>query len=1286
LENKNLNILILLTETPQEFKAYLDKLSAQLYTRDQYKTEIKLTHIVVQGEEQAKQAEKDFLTNKNAIKILCLSQVKDIKGYLLSNGRFAMEPGLVDTKVGEYLLNKFFSENHNIHLDESFGESFQNFEKYEVVNHLNTGELIDEISLDAFDKGFNIVSLRSYLDHAIIYLTYLKQAGLSGIPFELEVSNNEDFYAVNIHAPVKNFTAEYMMDAFGNVNSKDPLQYILAIVNRSTDFLDITYIENPARIVMTGFWNKSKKKLNGLSFNNVLTSTQMMAQVEKKIRDYKPEVEKEIEVEAKKEELKPKSLPGSILEMVMTKDENSFLNKEPQKAASLIAFAIDEYQDKYPDRSINEIDQEDLNEIISGFPDEELIESLNVEDQENLLDRIQKKNITEAYDEELERVRSSLEDEEEYIEELSDTLNEEVVNRVTGSLDAETLNRILGDKDEDDFSQTVSGGKQEKDDFKLKISATKDDKKGDLVTRVSGSFESKAGEFNVKFNNSSPEDKKKGMFDFVTSSVASVKEDVSIDLKVRQYFTKNSPKKIQKGLENYALQKGLNLEDLSQDDLIEFKNDYLPEVVESVLEDEAAIEDFASSLEKPIDRSNQLQNNNSAEFKDKFKTRLEETLANVKSVSKDGDKYVVNDDNMSESEMQDAIKQTMKQTFSEEFKLDKANKAEIEKKEQEIIENLSFTLNMPKEEVAKIVKGASQVAKDKESQKVVDNIFQTKPGDKEQDDNTTQVVSASKETEISDENESTVVKASPDVQRDSQSLIETQLLSKIKKIEEENKKLQKQLQAQDMNNDVKEQVDQKKKEVEDAVTDKLNEELKNTPTSKEQEEIQKIESNLKETQEIVGKVKSGAALTNEEALRLAQAVENEKVLIENAKKAELENRKMAIEAQQKDSLFNSEITKATKALKAKDVVVDKLKESMQNIVGKKDRQLAEYKAQVESMNQRLNNDEASTLKVEMKGLKLDLSTQEKMVEVYKNKLENLVKSQEAKKGKDDSAQIQAENRSLQRIKTQLENQYNSEVKQKRSLEERYNKAKEMETKLRSKAMNAEASLKNAENANKQLNDQAMRLSKLLEKMKASGGADSKSQKEVELLKKQKEQLQAKLTQMAKSNSSGGDSDKELIQLKDQNKVLQAKLAKLSGSEVSADVTKELEQVKAQNQQLQDKLSKTAGDAVNPESLKELESVKAQNQQLQSKISELNEKLTAPVHNKPDPNAQSTNEKRLEQNVKKLNTELSKAKNEVAESKKLLQKMKQEKVATSNKMQLLAKELDKFKKAKGKKAA
>ena len=109
--------------------------------------------------------------------------------------------------------------------------------------------------------------------------------------------------------------------------------------------------------------------------------------------------------------------------------------------------------------------------------------------------------------------------------------------------------------------------------------------------------------------------------------------------------------------------------------------------------------------------------------------------------------------------------------------------------------------------------------------------------------------------------------------------------------------------------------------------------------------------------------------------------------------------------------------------------------------------------------------------------------------------------------------------------------------------------------------------------------------------------------------------------------------------------------------------------------------------------KEVQQAQDTAKQLHAKVLQLQEKLKNGSDNALADGASSNNgnanEKRLEQSVKKMNSELTKAKAEVAEKKKETMKFKTEITGLKNKLQLAAKELDKLKKAsasKGKKKA
>ena len=1113
-ENNSKYILNLVEELTDSLKSYFEKNSLELITRDQASNYEDIDYILVETAEEVKVASKDFSADKNEIAIVCLGTIKEMREFLLFNGRLTIDPVFAENALGEQILNKFFNKNYNIHLDESFSDLFDEPREFKVTNHLSAGIYIDELCVNAFENGFNIVALRSFMDHSITYFTYLKQAGLAGVPYEVEYTNNDSFFVVNIYLPVRNFVAEYMIDSFGSVNSKDPIQYLLGVVARSTEFLEVTYVENPGRLVLTAAWSKNeKKKIGGLAFNNIQTTSQTMSQLDKKVKQYK-EVEVEIqEVEQKEELLQPKALPGGILEMVVSKDENSILNKEPEKASNIVGFAVAIFAEKFPDKSLNDIDEEEFNQIISDYDEQDVVQQLSDDDKEHLLEKIQKNNITEAYDEELERVRDGLEEEDDFKQELQSTMTEEVSKRVAGHLDADALNKILGSKDKDDWQTKISGGEEKPDDFMTKISGMDKKKEGPFAQMISSSFEKKASEFNVNISNSNDPNEKKGMMrSMISSTVDDIKsfDNNMVSSSVKSFAAKNVPKNIELGMEEYAKKMGKVFENLSMEEIDDFQKNELPAIIENTLSDEDQIEEFRAELEK---KSPEPQMGGmDAEFEDKFKEKLEEKLASLDFVDKVDDKFVITSNQVDDDQMQQIIQSTMKETMDEEFKLEKATKAEIEIQEKKIIENLSATLNVDKEEMSQIVKGGTQVAKEKELQTVVDNLFQNQPGEKEE-----KVVIGDKEFGKDDK---AVVKEAKNPQKNKTSnLAETELLKKLKKTELDKKKLE--INVKMLETKLKSQSETQSK-INEIDSKSKAEVEKQTKEDKAASILPEASGLNQKAEEVIKDLKAGKEVNDNGKEALEALLAREKDILAKAKTIETDLKKSQLEVKQKESLFRSEIELANRTTKGKDLVIEKIKESMKSLVARKDTEVGGLVNQLEVLNQRLNNDVSTKLVTQVKSLQGDNEKLAKSAEIFKNRLETLSNSKKAQAGADNPKQLGDENRALRTAKTQLENKMLIATKEAKSFESRYNKSKELEIIFRTESSQYKAKAVDLESKVRALKDNEARLSSIASKAQAQG-VKNDSGKEVEALKIKNTQLNAKLMEMMEKLKAGGPS-------------------------------------------------------------------------------------------------------------------------------------------------------------------
>ena len=1171
-DKKTLQILDLCSKPNDALAALLGRLSCEVVRREKVENYESLDFVIVDGEEEAKAAQRDFACAQNDVVVICVGPVKEVRGFLLGNGRMNVDPEFIGTALGQAVLENFFTAQRSIHLGEAYSGQFSETDSFKVVNHLSLGLSADELSLAAFEKGFNIVALRSFLDHILIYLTYLKQAGLAGIPFEIEYSSNDELFAVNIHAPVKNFAAEYLLDSFGAVNSKDPIQYLLGVAARSTDYLDISYVEDPARIVFGAFWGRSNTKSGGLGFNNIKTTAQIAAGLERKIRAYKPGQEREEAAAAKAQELKTKSLPGGILAMALNSSEGSFFIREPEFASGLIAFIIGRFEERHPDQSLNEMELADLVKILGEHSNADAVSKLSGKDHEDILEKIHKKHITDAYNEELQRARERLKDDEDFTKDLSDNFSNEVVKRVSGHLDAEVLNRILGQKEEEDAAIRI-GGQEDVDNFKAVVKGIKEKHKGEFSQKISGSFESKAGEFRVSVSGSG-EDSKKGLFNFVSSALSGV-EDLNLDKRAKSFFLRSAPARISAGLEKYASRIGLDIATLEESHLIDFKNTELPLIIEDTLSDEPSIEEFVKGLETSFDRSDAVLNNGSPEFREKFKRKLESRLGEIEGLEVQDGRYVFTDEKVEEEAAQAIIQSAMREALSEDFSFNEGSKEEIDAKEQLAIQELSKTLKKDSEEVAKIIKGASEDTKEKEAQKVVANLFAEKPGEKED------VV-----LEEYKQSEEEIAKARSKEQGSSNSsLEEAHLLKRLKGIEDENKKLRDALKAMEINKEAQKSGVEALERIDKIAQKEVSEEL---AKGNSKSELGQVVVDLEQALDGLDKgaitaLREGRPIDKDEAEKIAQAIEREQQLLTSAREAQDNIRKLEIEIQKKESLFLAEVKKANKSLKAKDLVVQKAKDSMQLLVEKKQSEIRDAKKHIEELNQRLNDDQSTKLLSQVKALKKECESTAKIAEMYKSKVEGMLKKKTRNNQNSQAEQMASENRTLSRLNVQLENKLNSELREKKSFENQYNKLKAQEGKLRARANGAESQVKKLQEECEKFKANEARLVALANK-KEGGGSDPKLLKELEMLKATNAQLQATMKDMADKGRGGG----------------------------------------------------------------------AQSQAAASSV------------------PASTKEKHLEQSVKKLNGELSKARNEVSDAKKAMQKMKAETVALKNKIKMLEK--------------
>ena len=897
-------------------------------------------------------------------------------------------------------------------------------------------------------------------------------------------------------------------------------------------------------------------------------------------------------------------------------------------------------------------DKDNFSQTVSGLP----------EDKDDFSQTVSGSAEDEKYE---QFVSNGLAEDEDAAQFLSDIGIED---------EAEQMLVFGADDEHEEFVTVVEGGEENAEDFAAYFEGDDEHFEEDVFNLGKEVFEHDP---NQKFViPGDPVETEKNMKLIVSNNLEKNNKLNKLKPAVKAFIKENAPSQLSDAFARYAQGLGKKAEELTPEEIHRFHKDEVPKVINSLSQNKEKVAEFANQIsqapelkrseiakDKRIVKAHMEQVEDSAfkrkdhvvkadkkdpenekfvieadekkiqekndfesQFKAQFQAKMLEMQKKMASLQQEANQakseaQKLKQQQPAQQDVQKVLQETMKDSFKKALK-DSAQLTPEQKaaKENEVVKGLSKSLQIPEEQVKNVVKDLSSKKEEKEKQVIKENEEKKK---------------------ISEEVEK-VAGGQPN------GAANKALIAKLKQVEVENKRLKDGIAAlklkQAADKDVSTKVSAIKEQAK--VNDKDLEEK--SPQNEVSLKVPEAPSDVSENekQEIMSKMAAGKELTPEEKEKVAKVFDASKNQIAEFKKqAERELKKAMLEAEQQETLFKGELDKATKMIKAKDLVLDKAKETMKSAIAKKDEEINGLKGQINTLNQKSSSDKLAALEADFKTVKKDNESLVKMSEMYKAKIEDLTKKAQAAKNNDDSALIADENRNLQRVKTSLE----------KKLQEKNLKLQKLEAERQE---NVDSDTK-AKNIIHQLKS---------DKIKAEGL--------VKTLKDQQKSMMEKMQKLEKANDSSqareAEQHKQITnKLHEKIKVLEKKLDQAK-EEVSTIDNSEIEKAVAKKYESKIKSS-----------LKELDMAKNQNKQLQAKIKELTDRLKgggAASKDGKGGNAGTPKEKRLEANVKKLNSELSKAKNEAVEQKKEVMKVKKEATALKNQLAALKRELDKSKKA------
>ncbi len=233
------------------------------------------THILVKDLDNFDAIGDAYGTLENNIKIISLSQPRDLKNFMMNNGKLILEESWLTGAFGSFILDKFFQEYGGVTLSDSYPK-FRENGSFNITNPFNTSEYLDHLVFNAFENGMSALSIKTYFDHILMYLTSLKNKGRVSFPIEVTYGTFSDVYGLQMHFYTENLQIADVTNSLTSSITKTPEEYLLYVSLNSSDFFDFTYLPEVKKVVITGLWTKDEKvksENKGMMFTHSVASS-----------------------------------------------------------------------------------------------------------------------------------------------------------------------------------------------------------------------------------------------------------------------------------------------------------------------------------------------------------------------------------------------------------------------------------------------------------------------------------------------------------------------------------------------------------------------------------------------------------------------------------------------------------------------------------------------------------------------------------------------------------------------------------------------------------------------------------------------------------------------------------------------------------------------------------------------------------------------------------------------------------------------------------------------------
>jgi hypothetical protein len=255
---KPLTILNLSGELALELKEYFSLREILIIEPNDLSPEKNFGHILVKDA-----ADFELLNTKYRLKekkrhIISLTKVHDLQSFTRNTGNLILDRTWFLGPMGPLILDKYFQEYGGISLAENY-PAFKELGTFNVTNPFNTGEYLDRLVHNAFENSIDGLTLKSYFDHLIMFITSLKKKGKAGLPFEVTYGAFNGVFAVQVHFFSNKISLKDLTASLSSVITKKTDEYLLNVAIQSADFFDFSYLPEVNKIVITGLWTQDER-------------------------------------------------------------------------------------------------------------------------------------------------------------------------------------------------------------------------------------------------------------------------------------------------------------------------------------------------------------------------------------------------------------------------------------------------------------------------------------------------------------------------------------------------------------------------------------------------------------------------------------------------------------------------------------------------------------------------------------------------------------------------------------------------------------------------------------------------------------------------------------------------------------------------------------------------------------------------------------------------------------------------------------------------------------------